>query len=259
MEITMGRPPIGKRAMSGAERVRRYRLKHGTDRPVTKPVTKPAIAGDAMAQELAQQAAVTLDAATATINTLKKMLALAEARIAELEKAGTVAAAEIAALKAELRALRNQEGQAKAGAEHIPYAELQAHIAALVQELEGSRKEVDNARRLIAAANDFLDRKARIVPHDMYQTLLRSTHPDRVTDPKAKARYEKAFVFLKEHEHTLAKRKPPPKPPPLPRQADRASVRGLAPRPPLGMPAPPQRRPPACSAAPEAVTLAAGG
>ena len=32
----MGRPPIGKVAMSGSERVQRYRLKH-----VTKPVTKP--------------------------------------------------------------------------------------------------------------------------------------------------------------------------------------------------------------------------
>src|SRR5437667_4714478 len=34
----MGRPPIGKVAMTGAERVRRYRLKHGADKPVTKPV-----------------------------------------------------------------------------------------------------------------------------------------------------------------------------------------------------------------------------
>jgi hypothetical protein len=32
----MGRPPIGKVAMTGGERVQRYRLKH----PVTKPVTK---------------------------------------------------------------------------------------------------------------------------------------------------------------------------------------------------------------------------
>jgi hypothetical protein len=39
MEIEMGRPPIGKRAMTGAERVRRYRLKHGTDKPA-KSVTK---------------------------------------------------------------------------------------------------------------------------------------------------------------------------------------------------------------------------
>jgi hypothetical protein len=39
----MGRPPIGKVAMSGAERMRRLRAKH----PVTKPVTKPASADSA--------------------------------------------------------------------------------------------------------------------------------------------------------------------------------------------------------------------
>ena len=38
--IKMGRPPIGKIAMTAAERVRRYRLRHGTDKPVTKPATK---------------------------------------------------------------------------------------------------------------------------------------------------------------------------------------------------------------------------
>lgn len=36
----MGRKPIGKTAMTSAERVRRYRLKHGADKPVTEPVTK---------------------------------------------------------------------------------------------------------------------------------------------------------------------------------------------------------------------------
>jgi hypothetical protein len=54
----MGRPPIGKVAMSGAERVRLYRLRHGADRPVTKPVTEPGAgnAGEvaALRQELAQ-------------------------------------------------------------------------------------------------------------------------------------------------------------------------------------------------------------
>ena len=38
----MGRPPIGKLAMTGAERTRLYRLKLGKVDPVTKPVTKPA-------------------------------------------------------------------------------------------------------------------------------------------------------------------------------------------------------------------------
>jgi hypothetical protein len=120
---------------------------------------------------------------------------------------------ELARAKARIAELEAGQGQPKADADH---AVLQAHIAELTRELEGSRKEVANAHRLIAAANDFLDRKARIIPHEMYQTLIQSTHPDHVTDPKAKARYEKAFVFLKENEPALAKRKPPPKPPPMP-------------------------------------------
>jgi hypothetical protein len=41
MEIPMGRPPIGKVAMTGAERVRRYRRKHAADKPVTKQLTGP--------------------------------------------------------------------------------------------------------------------------------------------------------------------------------------------------------------------------
>jgi len=61
----MGRPPIGKVAMTGAERVRRYRLKHGTDKPVRA----------AMMQSLAQD-----DLALMRIE-----LAQAKARLAELE------------------------------------------------------------------------------------------------------------------------------------------------------------------------------
>jgi hypothetical protein len=48
--MKMGRSPIDKVAMTGAERLRRYRLKHG----VTKPVTKPGAADAALAQELAR-------------------------------------------------------------------------------------------------------------------------------------------------------------------------------------------------------------
>jgi uncharacterized small protein (DUF1192 family) len=82
----MGRPPIGKSAMTDAERMRRYRLKHGKGKPVTKPVTKPAGPDhDVLVQELAQ----------------------ARARIAD-------AAAEIAVLKAELARERKQREAAEA-------------------------------------------------------------------------------------------------------------------------------------------------
>jgi hypothetical protein len=36
----MGRPPIGRKAMTGAERIRRFREKHRVVKTVTKPVTK---------------------------------------------------------------------------------------------------------------------------------------------------------------------------------------------------------------------------
>jgi hypothetical protein len=188
--MKMGRPPIGKVAMTTAERVRRYRLKHGTDKPVTKPVTKAAPDHTALAQAKQE---------------------LAQAR------------AEITALKDQLARERKRHEAAEAKVDNAAspttasVEQLQARILDLEQRLEEARKEAVKARAFISAAEDFLDRKARIVPHSMYQTLLHSSHPDRVTDPKMKARYQKVFVFLKEHERTLAKRKPPPPPPPMPR------------------------------------------
>ena len=48
----MGRPPIGKAAMTNAERVARHRALH--PKPVTKPVTKPSPAQDAADKEIAE-------------------------------------------------------------------------------------------------------------------------------------------------------------------------------------------------------------
>jgi hypothetical protein len=87
----MGRPPIGKVAMTGAERTRLYRLKHATAKPAPKPTTAA----------------------------LERELAAAKARIAELEKANAVAAAEIATLKAECWVLRERK-PAKPKAEKPP-------------------------------------------------------------------------------------------------------------------------------------------
>jgi hypothetical protein len=51
----VGRPPIGKVAMTAAERMRLYRRKLAAAKPVTKPVTKPASDGDdALVKELVQ-------------------------------------------------------------------------------------------------------------------------------------------------------------------------------------------------------------
>jgi hypothetical protein len=72
-----GRPPIGERAMTDAERQRRRRARL---RPATKPVS-PAV------------------------------LAKAHTRITELERQAKASADEVATLKAELRKLRKRRGQ----------------------------------------------------------------------------------------------------------------------------------------------------
>jgi hypothetical protein len=65
----MGRPPIGERAMTPAEKQRRYReRKFGNRPPVTKSATAAALA--------------------ARIRELKQQLAQAHKRIAELERRG---------------------------------------------------------------------------------------------------------------------------------------------------------------------------
>jgi hypothetical protein len=67
----MGRPPIGKTAMTDAERMRRYRLKHGT----AKPVTKLADPDHAMLVKELAAAKVTIQAQAAEIARLKAKLA----------------------------------------------------------------------------------------------------------------------------------------------------------------------------------------
>jgi hypothetical protein len=62
MESAMGRPPIGKIAMTGAERVARYRRKH---QPVTKPVTKQSGADASKATKRLEARIKELEAALA--------------------------------------------------------------------------------------------------------------------------------------------------------------------------------------------------
>ena len=92
----MGRPPIGKVAMTGSERVRRYRLKHGLDKPVTKqrgPVTKPAGADrDALAQarariaELEARPKQPIDPATLSMTAQQRMDAWKRQQLRTMEQ-----------------------------------------------------------------------------------------------------------------------------------------------------------------------------
>lgn len=96
----MGRPPIGKTAMTDAERMRRYRLRRGKDEPVTKHVTKQASAAPAD-EALVKEVAV----AKAEIAALKAELA----RTVAVEESDEIAALrdEVFALKTTLEAYAN--------------------------------------------------------------------------------------------------------------------------------------------------------
>jgi hypothetical protein len=87
----MGRPPIGKIAMTSAERVRRHRLKHCPE-PVTKPVTK--------------RGTVDVEALVARIRELEGELARERKRRAAAEAVANApgTAAEVAVLRQELAA-----------------------------------------------------------------------------------------------------------------------------------------------------------
>ena len=81
----MGRPPIGKTAMTGAERQRRYWL---NQRVANKPVPNPG-ADNATIAALQEELATAVryrDLAQEFVQTMQQ-LATARARIAELEKA----------------------------------------------------------------------------------------------------------------------------------------------------------------------------
>src|SRR5262245_24511677 len=94
----MGRPPIGKVAMTAAERVQRYRIKHAVGKPVTK---RNEIDDSAKDRAIAGLKACN-DAKDREIADLK-------ARIAELETAAKVATTDLKHHRGESR--RVSEGE----------------------------------------------------------------------------------------------------------------------------------------------------
>jgi hypothetical protein len=173
MEIEMGRPPIGKTAMTGAERVRRYRRKHGTDKPVTKravPVTKPTGPDHAaLVRELAQ---------------LK----------AELAQAKPLFEAELAQAKAQAMALVETElaqGQAKAGAD---VTRLEAEIAALRDENYAFRVELEARNRV------FKTRAGGGLTNAQYRLLQKLGHPD---DPLSEKNKNEAIRLINQLRYVL--------------------------------------------------------
>jgi hypothetical protein len=105
----MGRPPIGKRAMSGAERVRRYRLNRAADKPVPRADDGAALQQararvatlEAEVSALKAQLAREQQAMTATVtelrrelNVTKTHLSITEAVLRDKERASATKAAQ---------------------------------------------------------------------------------------------------------------------------------------------------------------------
>jgi predicted RNase H-like nuclease (RuvC/YqgF family) len=153
----MGRPPIGETAMTSAERVRRYRLKHA---PVTKPVTKlNGTNGGALANELAQ----------------------AEARISALEGQLARAAAEIAELNVQSTKERKRREAAEAKAAAMPRTEAERDTEA-ERVMKRLRQQLKEARSMRRHLEDWCKKSG--VPEKggmtraTYTKLVKVLHPD---------------------------------------------------------------------------------
>jgi hypothetical protein len=167
MEAHMGRPPIGKHAMTDAERQQRHRAAH----PVTKPAAQPA------AQVAAESAA------------LKREIAALKALVAERDQ-------QIASLKSDLQAL-HAAAPADSEALHEQLIELKAEMGRWRTVIESryggmSRPMFDlvldclnpNSRRAISdqdlnrALDGFRQLQWQGIPSRAVSLIQRILHPD---------------------------------------------------------------------------------
>jgi hypothetical protein len=179
----VGRPPIGKRAMSSAERQRRY-----WQRVLQGEAAQP----DAAAK--AQNAA------------LEQELARARQRIAELETTSTQrqpppfphprTAAEWEALKAkataERKAKRAAARRAVAGVQEPPdVPTLLAENESLTQQLKATRTQIRNLKGQISY---FTRMQGAVFTPELEKNIRVCLHPDWISDAKQKRRYEETLA-----------------------------------------------------------------
>jgi hypothetical protein len=183
----MGRPPIGKRAMSGSERQRRY-----LDR-----LLQTAQGDDALKSELA--------AAKVRIQKLTSELAAAKAP----GDGSATLMAELAAARARIQELESELREAAPrDNKNDQIAELEAKVRALTE-----------------IASHFAQQGQKGPPvrftEGEYRLIVGRLHPDRVLDPEESKKYDRAFKLFTERlpKEFFAVKPPParPEPPPLPR------------------------------------------
>jgi hypothetical protein len=180
----VGRPPIGKRAMSSAERQRRY-----WQRVLQGEAAQPDAAAKAQSAALEQE------------------LARARQRIAELEAAvGTQrqpppfphprTAAEWEALKAkataERKAKRAAARRAVAGVQEPPdVPTLLAENESLTQQLKATRTQIRNLKGQISY---FTRMQGAVFTPELEKNIRVCLHPDWISDAKQKRRYEETLA-----------------------------------------------------------------
>jgi hypothetical protein len=175
----MGRPPIGKHALSGAERQRRYMAKLLAGKP---SVTKPA------------------QADTAEIDKLKT-------HIAELERKLTLArmaSGKMPESVAEMDAMRRiadevrAAGRARAKAARLakaPPVDAGETLETLAEKLRQREQQLKGAQTRIRNLKEWTTtlrgRKTIPISKELLRTIRAKMHPDSVTDPKEQKRLTK--------------------------------------------------------------------
>ena len=202
----MGRPPIGKRAMSSIERQRRYweRVLQAGQIDATLKAENAALK-----TEIEELKARSTAAAQARVAELTRELAAAKARIAELEAASTQrqpppfphprTAAEWAALKARAAAERKAKRaamaevrRAAAGMQEPPdVATLLTDNESLQQQLKATRTQIKNLKGQIHYTTVM---QGAVFTPELEKKIRVCLHPDWVTDPKQQRRYDETLA-----------------------------------------------------------------
>ena len=183
----MGRPPIGKTAMTGAERTRLYRLKHGTAKPVTKPVTKPAGADHAaLVKEL--------ERATARFRELQARCRDLEARIVEAKASKGAIDPATFSMTAQQKMDAWKRQQMRAMAREFDQRVLVESRRLLDESLLPTyRERLEYTERQIKAIDKALDRRSPLISKAMYRIILACLHPDS-RKGATEEMFTKAFV-----------------------------------------------------------------
>jgi len=181
----MGRPPIGKVAMTSTERVHRFRAKHRTGKPETKHETKPGI-----------DTLLAFAKLKARIAELERQLTQAHKRIAGLERRGEGQLmrsrreefTEVGKLRAEIVRLKSDIAKLKAMLQEEPdaaklrkkVADQQVELASMRRVMKEIAKERDKYQVRVKAYRQPKHQEARrLLTRKNHNVLLNALHSDR--------------------------------------------------------------------------------